>query len=164
MLATKSPVLSQLTLSWWRPLSHRNQSIDLLCKLMDWFLYDNSLRHERDNVFIVISWLHFWHLKRSNIFAGITFHKVSGFYNNQNKPAKLRELRGLLVYICCLETCVHGFTKFWLGSKKNWHGLACVQNLVRNSNFVWAKMCKHKLNQTLFSYCFSWLGISSDLT
>ena len=31
------------------PLSYRNQSIDLLCKSMDWFLYDNDLRHERVN-------------------------------------------------------------------------------------------------------------------
>ena len=36
-----------LTLSWRRPLSYRNQSIDLLGKSMDWFLYDNGLRHER---------------------------------------------------------------------------------------------------------------------
>ena len=36
-----------LTRSWRRPLSYKNQSIDLLCKSMDWFLYDNSLRHER---------------------------------------------------------------------------------------------------------------------
>ena len=36
-----------LTLSWWKPLSYRNQSIDLLCKAMDWFLYDIVLRHER---------------------------------------------------------------------------------------------------------------------
>ena len=35
-----------LTVSWRRPLSYRNQSIDLLCKSMDWFLYNNSLRHE----------------------------------------------------------------------------------------------------------------------
>ena len=27
--------------------SYRNQSIDLLRKWMDWFLYDNGLRHER---------------------------------------------------------------------------------------------------------------------
>ena len=40
-----------LTLSWRRPLSYRNQSIDLLCKLMDWFLYDNGLRHERVDIF-----------------------------------------------------------------------------------------------------------------
>ena len=38
------------TLSWRKPLSYRNQSIDLLCKSMDWFLYDNGLRHERVNV------------------------------------------------------------------------------------------------------------------
>ena len=38
-----------LILSWRKSLSYRNQSIDLLCKSMDWFLYDNSLRHERVN-------------------------------------------------------------------------------------------------------------------
>ena len=35
------------TLSWRRPLSYRNQSIDLLHKSVDWFQYDNGLRHER---------------------------------------------------------------------------------------------------------------------
>ena len=38
---------NRLTLSWRRPLSYRNQSIDLLGKSVDWFLYDNDLRHER---------------------------------------------------------------------------------------------------------------------
>ena len=38
-----------LTLSWRRPLSYRNQSIDLQSKSVDWFLYDNGLRHERVN-------------------------------------------------------------------------------------------------------------------
>ena len=36
-----------LTFSWRKSLSYRNQSIDLLFKSMDWFLYDNGLRHER---------------------------------------------------------------------------------------------------------------------
>ena len=36
-----------VTLSWRRSLSYRNQSTDLLCKSMDWFLYDRDLRHER---------------------------------------------------------------------------------------------------------------------
>ena len=36
-----------LTLSWRGPLSYRNQSIDLLGKSMDWFLYDNDFRHEK---------------------------------------------------------------------------------------------------------------------
>ena len=40
---------SSLTLSWRRPISYRNQSIDLLGKSMDWFLYDIGLCHERVN-------------------------------------------------------------------------------------------------------------------
>ena len=38
---------SILPLSWRRPLSYRNQSIDLRSKSMDWFLYHKGLRHER---------------------------------------------------------------------------------------------------------------------
>ena len=35
---------------------YRNQPIDLLYKLMDWFLYDRDLRHERlDDLKLVIS-------------------------------------------------------------------------------------------------------------
>ena len=44
--------LRTLTLSRRRPLSYRNQSIDLLCKSMDWFLYDNGPRHEGVNSLI----------------------------------------------------------------------------------------------------------------
>ena len=40
-----------LTLSWRRPLSYRNQSIDFQSRSMDWFLYDNGLHHERVNDF-----------------------------------------------------------------------------------------------------------------
>ena len=42
--------LSLLPLSRRRPLSYRNQSIGLLCNSLDWFLYDNGLRHERVNI------------------------------------------------------------------------------------------------------------------
>ena len=35
-----------LALSWQRSLSYRNQSIDLLYKSLDWFLYDGDLRHK----------------------------------------------------------------------------------------------------------------------
>ena len=41
--------LIRLTLSWRRLLSYRNQSIDLLRKSIDWFLYDNGLGHYRVN-------------------------------------------------------------------------------------------------------------------
>lgn len=36
-----------LTLSWLRSLCCRNQSFDLLCKSIDWFLHDRDLNHER---------------------------------------------------------------------------------------------------------------------
>ena len=36
-----------LTLSWRKSLLYRNQSIDLQCKSMDWFLHDRDLRRER---------------------------------------------------------------------------------------------------------------------
>ena len=38
-----------LTLSWWWSQSCKNQSIDLLCKSMHWFLYERDLLHERVN-------------------------------------------------------------------------------------------------------------------
>ena len=45
--ATPSKRQTYLTLSWRRPLSYRNQPIDLLQKSVDWFLHDNGLRDER---------------------------------------------------------------------------------------------------------------------
>ena len=52
LLKSKMFYQQPLPLSWRRPLSYRNQSIDLLCKSMDWFLYDNGLRPERVKLFV----------------------------------------------------------------------------------------------------------------
>ena len=53
--------LMNLTLSRRSPLLYRNHSIDLLCKSMDWFLYNNGLRLERVKVGLLpsknVSWL-----------------------------------------------------------------------------------------------------------
>ena len=55
-----SKILSQIwlgwTLSWRRALSYRNQSINLLCKSMNWFLYDRDLRHEGVKVNELVLW------------------------------------------------------------------------------------------------------------
>ena len=54
--------LSDLTLSWWRSFSYRNQSIDLLLKSMAWFLYErvfrreSSLKKKHRNTFQKIFW------------------------------------------------------------------------------------------------------------
>ena len=45
-----------LILSWRMPLSYRNQFIDLLCKSMNWFLYDRYLCHERVNGWGIVQW------------------------------------------------------------------------------------------------------------
>ena len=39
--------LKSLTLSWWKSLSYRSQSIDLQSKSMDWFLCHRDFRHGR---------------------------------------------------------------------------------------------------------------------
>ena len=57
-----------LTLSRRRPLSYRNQSIDLLRKPVDWFLYDNGLRLERVKKTLFLS-----------DFFRLLFHAVSFF-------------------------------------------------------------------------------------
>ena len=57
-----------LTLSWRRPLSYRNQSIDLLCKSVDWFLYDKILRHERVKFIEKLTLCLSWHFMKKGIF------------------------------------------------------------------------------------------------
>ena len=60
-----------LILSWRRSLSYRNQSIDLLCKSMGWFLYDRDLHHER------VSLKHF---------CEILMRKYSGRFFKKERP------------------------------------------------------------------------------
>ena len=63
---------TMLTLSWRRPLSYRNQSIDLLAKSMEWFPYDNGVRHER--------------VKRQNTFSfdlTVKFSLFKTFFNEE---------------------------------------------------------------------------------
>ena len=75
-----------LTLSWRRPLLFRNQSIDLLCKSMDWFLHDRDLHHEIFKYF----WIHkyikqFWcyHMyQHQNITSVLVFTLVFGIHCN----------------------------------------------------------------------------------
>ena len=50
-----------LTLSRRRPLSYRNQALDLLRKSMDWFLYDNGRRLERVNSVVHLRKFEFFH-------------------------------------------------------------------------------------------------------
>ena len=81
-----------LTLSWRRPISYRNQSINLLPKSMDWFLNDIGLRHERVNMRILVNKkfpmlsLHWWSDCQKD--AGDKF-----FRRMKQKKAVSREIR-----------------------------------------------------------------------
>ena len=67
-----------LSLSWRRPLSYRNQSTDLLHKSMDWFLYDNGLRHERVKWFqgYMLSCLMYMTLAHNSVSSLLTFNAL----------------------------------------------------------------------------------------
>ena len=63
--ALQTTALASLTLSWQRPLSYRNQSVDL--RSNNWFPYDNGLRHERvkksmRNWCLTRFWIREWYL------------------------------------------------------------------------------------------------------
>ena len=77
-----------LTLSWRWQLSYRNQSIDLLCKSMDWFLYDSELRQERVNNTHCMKSVQirsfFW-----SVFSCIQTRKNSVFGNFSRKDCQL---------------------------------------------------------------------------
>ena len=62
-ISIMNEIFFRLTLSWQRPLSYRNQSIDLL-----WFLYYNGTRHERVKSVFLIPWLQVWFLLQSFFF------------------------------------------------------------------------------------------------
>ena len=73
-------LLMYLTLSWRRPISHRNQSFDLLRKSMDWFLYDIDLRHERVKRLIWVVNLFLFYV-RKNIEIWLVFQQTGNTLN-----------------------------------------------------------------------------------
>ena len=67
-----------------RSLSHRNQTIDLLCKSMDWFLYDSNLGHEKVNRSMMLYFLQSTSKK--------TWNRRNAIYNICHKNSPLRLL------------------------------------------------------------------------
>ena len=74
-----------LTLSWRRPLSYRNQSIDK--QSMDCFLYDNGLRHERVNVNlrVWICYREFYDWNEMNLITQIIKFSIKDFFSKCNQ-------------------------------------------------------------------------------
>ena len=78
-----------MILSRPRAISYRNQSTDLPCKSMDWFLYDTGLGRERNKVLFYLSilkkiiapfhWIWFTCLKTEKLLRGDTLHLTIKF-------------------------------------------------------------------------------------
>ena len=85
-------MLCSFTLSWRSPYY---QSIDLLCKSMDWFLYDRDLYHDKvhDIVSIVedchcpslFNWINWHQFLKKNLFKNLTLLTNSEWYKKQQK-------------------------------------------------------------------------------
>ena len=102
-----------LTLSWWRPLSYRNQSIDLQSKSVDWFLYDNGLHHERVKltayIFSTKGYHYEYHPENvrtfpEQAFLQICFERSFSLFEKFNRITYLSRLlvaKGFLFYLAC---------------------------------------------------------------
>ena len=115
--------LCPLTLSWRRPLSYRNQSID-------WFLYDIGLRHERVNYYAIFI---FAVLMKQDIHSSLIschYNRGQNFTNNVKKSNKKRRDEKSLISVFSLfltitakvllvkgrlgtRLCLHSFLRFF---------------------------------------------------
>ena len=95
-----------LTLSWRRSLSYRNQSADLFCKSMDWFLYDRDLTSVMKAVILK--------LFKNSMFSNFVFQMLcwaaymrtrAGYWEDRDKK------RGQKTTVVSLQVFCYGYMK-----------------------------------------------------
>ena len=111
-----------LTLSRQRPISYRNQSIDLLCKSMDWFLYDISLRHER--------------IKDIRIKLDLTKRRYRVLKDPIDLAKEHPDLDYVYVYVNCRRKVV-----FKDGTSKFFNDIDNLKSMINNRLYVMKKGC-----------------------
>ena len=79
-----------LIISRQRSLSYRNQFIDLLCKSMNWFLYDRHFHHESVNTKNGITY--------GSILLGITLLLYISVLKQQNLGLNLQIIISIVLY------------------------------------------------------------------
>ena len=135
---TGSSIWKCLTLSWRRPLSYRNQTVDLLCKSMDWFLYDNGLHHERVKKLGLTKMINFSNesVKIPTIYdllftVAICSHQNFNKYSSKMKNKHQNSLFATSTVFPSLEPIFYAGQKLWLIGKsfKN------VSKAQRNTSF-----------------------------
>ena len=80
---------------------YRNESIDLLCKLMDWFLYDKDFRLKKVKTLLTYHLTQTpkvcSHVKQSLAF--LLFFSVSIFFHEYHDSQDSREVKALYIFI-----------------------------------------------------------------
>ena len=99
---------SSLTLSWRRPLSYRNQSIDLQSKSMDWFLMEELSVSD-----LYWLWLHAsWNIQRKdrrvittrscNLYTCDSFCSETKITDLNNERKSLQKLESKWTFMSCI--------------------------------------------------------------
>ena len=112
-----------LTLSWWRLLWYRNQSTDLLCKKMDWFLYDNGLRHER------VKKKRFSNIFKTTNVTNFTKAILKSSYRVQKVAFKYKTLKQPVYVLKAVKFCC----TFW---HSNWHNFGHILGKIAKPHFL----------------------------
>ena len=126
--------MQQLTLSWRVLLSYRNQSIDLQSKSMDWFLYDNCLRHERVNCheskknrlhFLIFISKEVWSITPTSFSLSQLVYYCTLFYPFRPNPGRREKINWNFYFqtlLWCLKRVYKGlkglYKTFWSTTKK----------------------------------------------
>ena len=138
--------LGNLTLSWLRSLSCRNQSIDLICKSIDWFLCDRGLHHERVKKFISLLFPMScrWEL------IHITLHNIQELIR-ANPNCKIR------IMMCwCGNIWNNAFSNFASTSTGVTTSLLFHSTIYNVIPFEWSK--SQVLAAGIFNFCFDFSG------
>ena len=104
------PVLGQNR----RTLPYRNQSIYLLGKSIEWFLYDRDLRFCFDTGKYGSAKTHISHILRSEIphhLADLTFRMCKSFWNNSDSELLKASTASVIWYISLSEVAISLFGK-----------------------------------------------------
>ena len=135
------------TLSWRRSLSYRNQSIGLLCKSMDWFMYDLDLRHERVKPCTIktVTDKTIIHTFFDNFISFSVLLYPSGIYhydvNNENSRAMCEILSNLIIKTLdrcqCRVSRVALLLSCWLSRNAGWNMRKYLLQVWRKD--VWIK-------------------------
>ena len=143
-----------LTLSWRRPPPYRNQSIDLLYKLMDWFLYERNPSHESakrilSKVFVILLTFHLFNPNSSSCMKQSTKYSQMHLHFHWNHWLLVSIYANVSVYIhgkliriyeLCLQLLSRNqsfcsYFKLWYG----WSNSLLIQPLLGI-----IKKCYHK--------------------